>query len=60
MIATIRSGTLLNTPRRMRLRVSSPKNLSTRFNQELEVGVKCVGWKYPENSSENLIMSGKN
>jgi hypothetical protein len=35
------SGTLLKTPRRIRLRVISPNHRSTRFTHEELVGVKC-------------------
>jgi hypothetical protein len=35
------SGTLWKMPRRIALSVSFPKNRSTRFSHELEVGVKC-------------------
>src|SRR6478672_21374 len=41
VIASVRSATEVNTPRRKRLSVSSLNQRSTRFNQELEVGVKC-------------------
>jgi len=40
-IAAISSGTLLKTPRRIRLRVISPNHRSTRFTHEELVGVKC-------------------
>ena len=40
-MASINSGTLWNTPRRIRFVVSSPNTRSTKFNQEELVGVKC-------------------
>jgi hypothetical protein len=40
LMANTRSDTLLNTPRRIRLRVISPNHRSTRLSQEEEVGVK--------------------
>src|SRR3954465_8211492 len=41
-IAPIRSGTLVNVPRRMAWRVMIPKKISTRFIQDALVGVKCM------------------
>lgn len=41
VMACLRSSTLVNTPRRSRLSVSSLNQRSTTFSQELEVGVKC-------------------
>ena len=38
-MADTNSDTLLNTPRRIRLRVISTNHRSTRFNSEDEVGV---------------------
>src|SRR5271166_4776269 len=43
MMAAFSSGTLLNTPRRMRLRVISAKKRSTILSQEADVGVK---WRW--------------
>ena len=42
LIAAINSGTLVNIPRRSRFSVMSRKNRSTMFNQDAEVGVKCM------------------
>ena len=39
VIAAVRSATLVNTPRRRRLSVSSLNQRSIRFNHELDVGV---------------------
>ena len=39
VIAALSSATLVNTPRRRRLSVSSLNQRSIRFTQELEVGV---------------------
>src|SRR5690349_14880675 len=41
VMAWVRSATEVNTPRRRRLSVNSLNQRSIRFNQELEVGVKC-------------------
>ena len=41
-MASFRSGTLLNTPRRMRLSVISRKKRSTMLSHEELVGVKCM------------------
>lgn len=41
-MAALSSGTLVKTPRRSRSVVMSRKNRSTLFNQEAEVGVKCM------------------
>ena len=43
-MAAIRSGTLGKTPRRRDFSVSPRNQRSTRFSQELLVGVKCR-WK---------------
>ena len=40
-IAALSWVTLSNDPRRMACRVMIPKNTSTRFSHEPEVGVKC-------------------
>ena len=40
-IASINSLTERCVPRRMAWRVMIPKKISTRFNQDPEVGVKC-------------------
>ena len=40
-IAVTSSLTLSKDPRRMAWRVMIPKNTSTRFSQDPEVGVKC-------------------
>jgi len=40
-MASTRTNTFLKDPRRILLFVISAKKLSTRFNQEEEVGVKC-------------------
>ena len=39
VIASVRSATLVKMPRRNRLSVSSLNHRSTRFSQELDVGV---------------------
>ena len=41
MIAALSSATLVNAPRRRRFSVSSLNQRSTRFSQELHVGMKC-------------------
>ena len=41
LIAVTRSLTLVKVPRRMAWRVMMPKNTSTRFSHDPEVGVKC-------------------
>jgi hypothetical protein len=41
LMAASNSGTLVNTPRRMRLSVMSRKKRSTMLSQEELVGVKC-------------------
>jgi len=41
VIASIRSGTELKVPRRMAWRVMIPKKISTMFNHDPQVGVKC-------------------
>ena len=40
-MASTRSPTESKLPRRMAWRVMIPKKISTRFNQDPEVGVKC-------------------
>ena len=40
-MASMRSRTESKLPRRMAWRVMIPKKISTRFNQDPEVGVKC-------------------
>src|SRR4051794_2264821 len=40
-MASMRSRTESKLPRRMAWRVMMPKKISTRFNQDPEVGVKC-------------------
>ena len=42
VIASVRSATLVKMPRRKRLSASSLNHRSTRFSQELDVG---VGWR---------------
>src|SRR5208283_3917672 len=44
LMVAINSGTLVKTPRRMRLSVSSRNQRSTRLSHQAEVGVKCR-WK---------------
>jgi hypothetical protein len=41
LIAVTNSMTLAKVPRRMACRVMIPKNTSTRFSPDQEVGVKC-------------------
>ena len=41
-MASMSSGTLVNTPRRSRSTVKSRKNRSTRFIQDAEIGEKCI------------------
>jgi hypothetical protein len=41
-MAPIRSGTLVNEPRRIACRVMIPKKISTMFIHEAPVGVKCI------------------
>jgi hypothetical protein len=51
----MRSGTLGKTPRRSAFSVSSRNQRSTRFSQELLVGVKCR-WKRGRLASQRLII----
>ena len=41
LIAVVSSLTLVKVPRRIACRVMIPKNTSTRFSQDPDVGVKC-------------------
>lgn len=41
-MVVMRSFTEVNVPRRIACRVMIPKKISTMFNHEPEVGVKCI------------------
>jgi hypothetical protein len=57
-MAVINSGTLPKLPRRIRLSVMSRNHRSTKFNQELDVGMKCRwnrGWRWSHDFTRGCL-----
>src|SRR5674476_287747 len=57
-MASMSLGTLVKTPRRSRLSVSSLNHRSMRFTQELDVGVKCRCQRLRSRWLSHLVISG--